>query len=136
VLVHDLCEHARRTGRAEPHDAHEPAQLAQDRAQDRQSCTFDDPQVELLVEIEERVGEPFAGDAPLTDQEQPQVVDVLGLHHLAGPSDGDAFERLAEQQDLGPVLGREAADDQLSPRADFHEAFAEQQVQRVADRGA
>ena len=64
--------------------------------------------MELLVEIDEVVLPPVFGGAPLAEQEQAQVVDVVDLHHLARAPDGDPLERLAQEQELGPMLRREA----------------------------
>ena len=52
MLDTDLGEHARRPGRVEPRDAHEPPKLPQQSVQDRQARSIDDLQVKLLVEIE------------------------------------------------------------------------------------
>ena len=89
--------------------------------------------MELLVERDEVVLVSGVGRSALPDQQQPQPIDVLDRHHLARMPNRDRLERLAEGQDLGAVLGRESADDQLAPRSDLDEALVEQTTERVAD---
>src|SRR5207237_9860311 len=77
MLDTDLGEHARRPGRVEPRDAHEPPKLPQQSVQDRQARSIDDLQVKLLVEIEKGVVLTVSRCPALPHDQKSQVVDVV-----------------------------------------------------------
>src|SRR5262249_60257633 len=99
-------ERQRRARLAEVRDPNEAAQLGQERMQDRHSRALRDPQVQVLVEVEELVLVALRGGAALPDQEQAELVDLVDLHHLARLPDSHALEPPAELLHLAAASAR------------------------------
>jgi hypothetical protein len=59
------------------------------------------------------------------------VVDVVERHPLGGAADGERLERLADVDDLLPVLRAEAAHDQLAARSHLEQPLAAQKLERL-----
>ena len=89
---------------AERRDADEAAELSEERAQDRELGALGDPEVEPLVQVEELLVQPLPGRAPLLHEVEPEPIEVVDLHHLAGASHRDGLERPAQVLDLAPVF--------------------------------
>ena len=134
VLGEDVLEVAARPRRPEVHNADEAPQLAQEALDDRHAGSCRDPQMELLVEVDEVVLLLGVRRPLLSDQEEAQVVDVVERHPLGGAADRERLERLADVDDLAAVLGAEAADDELAARADLEQALAAQELERLPHR--
>ena len=117
----------------EPHQPHEAAQLREEAVEDREPRLLGDLEVELLVEVDEVLLALLVGGPALADQEQAQQVDVLDADDLRGVAHRGALERLAQQQDLAPVLLGEAAHDQLAACSDLDEPFLQQEPECLAD---
>ena len=125
-------------GRCVPNrrNAHEAAQLSEEGMEDRQPGSLDDLQVKLLVEVEKVVVTTLGRSPALPDQDETQVVELRVGHDVARALDRNDLERLAQEQDLLSMLGREASHDQLPSRPDLDQALLQEAAQSLADRRA
>src|SRR2546426_16055 len=87
-----------------------------------------------LVEVDELVLGVRIGCAPLANEEQAEMVDVLEAADIARGANRDPLERLAHLEDLSASLMRDRGDDQLAARPRGEEAFLLEAIQGVADR--
>ena len=131
MLGPHLLQMTRRPRRSEPHHPDEAAKLAEEPLDDRQARGGGDVQVELLVELDEPVLVSRVDRALLSDQQQPEMVDLLDRHRLARAAHRKRLQRDAHVQDLAPMFGGEAADDQLPSRTELEQPVAPQRLQRL-----
>src|SRR5262249_53900185 len=136
VLAHDLLEDLGRPLGAEGCDPDETAELSEHSSQDRELGAVGDPKVKALVQVEEILAPSRPRRAKLLHQVEPELIEIVDLHHLAGAPDRHGLERPTEVLDLAPVLRREVAHAPLPTRAELDEALLEQPAERFAYRRA
>ena len=119
---------------AEPHQAREAADLLEQPSDDREVGSARDRDVELLVQLEELLFVAGVDRPLLAEQGQVQQVDLVVGQRGDGGVDRDLLERLANAEDLVPVLHRERADDELLARADLEQPFCSKQLERLTQR--
>src|SRR5215469_623754 len=100
VLVDDLVQMPLVAHRAQPHEAHETSQLAEEPRHHSQPCSRRDGQMQLLVEIDERLLVACLCRPLLPPQKDPELIDLVHGHDVAGLGNGDPLQRLSNLDEL------------------------------------